>query len=120
MIELNHFYCPDGGWIYDQAIAWNKDPATGKYYSVGFALVSGYQAGSYSRMNGWVTVTVQTGTTLVVVTSRMARETWTQEDPERLDRRQQIDNGHKPFSVFLLHQESHDVPYISADPSIGP
>jgi hypothetical protein len=93
MIELNHFYDPCGRHIYDQVIFYHLAPETGKYRVRAWCLVEDRETLSRRPVKdaatGCVRVEWYDGEHKVVrhLVSRIYRESWTQVDPERMDKR---------------------------------
>lgn len=93
MIELNHFYDPCGRHIYDQVIFYHLAPETSAYRVRAWCLVDDRETlsrrPSRDVARGQVRVEWYDGEHKVVrhLTSRIYRESWTQVDPERMDKR---------------------------------
>lgn len=93
LIELNHFYDQGGKLVYDQVIFYERAPETGRFQVRGWCLVEDRE-----YLNRRPTKNLQTGLyqvdwydadycVLRKVTSRLYRESWTQIDPERADKK---------------------------------
>lgn len=93
MIELNHFYDPCGRHIYDQVIFYHLSPETGKYRVRAWCLVEDRESLTRRPMRdaktGRVRVEWYDGEhkALRHLESGIYRESWTQVDPERMDKR---------------------------------
>ena len=93
MIELNHFYDPAGRHIYDQVIFYHLAPETGKYRVRAWCLVEDRETLSRrpfrNPATGQVRVDWYDGEHKVLrrLASPIYRESWTQVDPERMDKR---------------------------------
>jgi hypothetical protein len=93
MIELNHFYDPHGRHIYDQVIFYHLAPETGKYRVRAWCLVEDRETLSRRPIRnletGRVRVEWYDGEHKVLrhLESPIFRESWTQVDPERMDKR---------------------------------
>jgi hypothetical protein len=93
LIELNHFYDPQGRHVYDQVIFYNRHPATGKYHVRAWCLVEDreslsrrpvYQVSTGLYRVDWLDSDQQV---LRCVQSRLHRESWSHVDPERVDKK---------------------------------
>ena len=83
LIELNHFYGHDGKHVYDQVILWELDPVTRKFRVRDWRLADG----SYPLAeNGLCQVRLIDMQSTWNVRSKLFRESWTQIDPERMDK----------------------------------
>ncbi len=93
MIELNHFYDSSGRHIYDQVIFYHLAPETGKYRVRAWCLVEDRESLSRRPIRNPVTGRVRVewydGEHRVLrhLESSVYRESWTQVDPERMDKR---------------------------------
>lgn len=93
MIELNHFYDPCGRHIYDQVIFYHLSPETGKYRVRAWCLVEDRESLTRRPLRdaktGRVRVEWYDGEhkALRRLESGIYRESWTQVDPERMDKR---------------------------------
>lgn len=88
LIELNHFHGEKGSHVYDQVIFWERIPATGKYRVQDWCLVEDqdvFHRRPRSYTPGVHTVAWFVNGKLLVVTSPLLKESWTQKDPERED-----------------------------------
>jgi hypothetical protein len=87
LIELNHFYDEHGRLVFDQVIFYDWSAADARYNVRAWRLVKNpaqlpqrdWTAGGYSAM--W-----QDGDQLRHIRSKSIRETWTQYDPELVER----------------------------------
>jgi hypothetical protein len=87
LIELNHFYDEHGRLVFDQVIFYDWSSADARYNVRAWRLVKNpaqlpqrdWSSGGYSAM--W-----QDGEQLRHIRSRSIRETWTQYDPELVER----------------------------------
>ena len=88
LIELNHFYAQGGDHVFDQVIFWERAPGTGKYRVQDWVLVEDqdvFHRRPRSYVPGVHTVAWFVNGKLLVVTSPLLKESWTQIDPERRD-----------------------------------
>ena len=88
LIELNHFYGQGGDHVFDQVIFWERAPGTGKYRVQDWVLVEDqdvFHRRPRSYVPGVHTVAWFVNGKLLVVTSPLLKESWTQIDPERRD-----------------------------------
>lgn len=91
LIELNHKYDTDGQHMFDQIIYWEHDPSNGRYYVRAWHMVGPQSANvNYPTHNHktetwevfWFDQSEQLNRK---VKSKIYRETWTKNDPERDD-----------------------------------
>ncbi|MCU0710128.1 MAG: hypothetical protein MUF23_17760 [Pirellula sp.] len=100
LIELNHFYDPCGRHVYDQVIFYHLSPETGKYRVRAWCLVEDRETLSRRPLKdpstGIVRVEWYDGDHKVIrrLESHIFRESWTQVDPERMDKRH-LDERHR-------------------------
>lgn len=88
MIEINHFYDCRGCHVYDQVIFWRRNPSTLRF-EVGSWILCDEQDKYPTRLSdGLIHCRWRDGQQLRDVRSRVLRESWTQTDPERANRRQ--------------------------------
>ncbi len=93
LIELNHFYDPCGRHVYDQVIFYHLAPETGHYRVRAWCLVEDRETLSRRPTRDAHTGLVRVEwfesdqKLLRRLHSPMYRESWTQVDPERLDKR---------------------------------
>jgi len=93
LIELNHFYDPCGRHVYDQVIFYQLAPETGKYRVRAWCLIEDRETLSRRPMKdprtGRVRVEWYDSDQKILrrLESPMYRESWTQVDPERMDKR---------------------------------
>jgi hypothetical protein len=91
-IELNHSFDERGRLIYDQVIFWERTPATGRFQVRAWCLVDDSQVAHRRPLrndNGlYECDVVDTNERLTRrIVSRLFRESWTQIDPEREDKK---------------------------------
>jgi len=87
LIELNHFYDEHGRLVFDQVIFYDWSPSDARYNVRAWRLVKNpaqlpqrdWNGGGYSAM--W-----QDGEQIRNIRSKSIRETWTQYDPELVER----------------------------------
>jgi hypothetical protein len=85
LIEVNHFYNENADKVFDQVIFYEWD--LGRYQVVAWRLVkSPNQLPQRDWQNGGYVTTWQDGEIMRQVRSPAIRETWTQSDPELLER----------------------------------
>jgi hypothetical protein len=93
LIELNHFYDPQGRHVYDQVIFYNRHPGSGKFQVRAWCLVEDRES-----LNRRPIFQVETGLyrvdwldsdqqVLRRIESRLHRESWSHVDPERMDKK---------------------------------
>ena len=93
LIELNHFFDQKGGLVYDQVIFYERAPETGRFQVRAWCLVEDRE-----YLNRRPTKNIQTELYQVdwydsdqrllrKITSRLYRESWTQIDPERANKK---------------------------------
>ena len=93
LIELNHFYDQPGRLVYDQVIFYERSVATGRFQVRAWCLVEDREALNRRPIRNYVTDLVEVDwydtdrRVLRRVTSRLYRESWTQIDPERADKK---------------------------------
>lgn len=91
LIELNHKYGENGQHVFDQVIFWERHPGSGKYRVLDWRMVE--DAIYFSRRpkldqsGSMYAVTWSEGGDYFDVRSRIFRESWTQTDPEVLDKK---------------------------------
>ena len=88
LIELNHYHDTQGIHVYDQIIFWERIPGNGKYRVQDWVLVEDqdtFHRRPRSYTPGVHTVAWLVNGKLLVVTSPLLKESWTQHDPERRD-----------------------------------
>jgi hypothetical protein len=87
LVELNHFYDEQGRLVFDQVIFYNWSPAAERFQVVDWRLVKdGTQLPAHDWRQGCYVATWQDGEVLRRVTAASYRETWTQYDPELVER----------------------------------
>lgn len=87
LIEVNHYFDEQGRLVFDQAIFWDWSAADARYVVRAWRLIKNpaqipardWSTGGYSAI--W-----QDGEVLRQVRSRSIRESWTQYDPELVER----------------------------------
>lgn len=80
-IELNHYHDKQGKLVYDQIVFWKANPSDGR-----FVVRAWCMANDDCRpltVNGIYKVVWRDGNLVRYVSSRLYRESWTQIDPER-------------------------------------
>lgn len=88
LIELNHFYDERGRLVFDQVIFFDWSAAESRYNVRAWRLVKDpAQLPAIAWETRRYTSTWQDGERLRTITATHFRETWTQEDPELLERR---------------------------------
>lgn len=93
LIELNHFYDQKGGFVYDQVIFYERAPETGRFKVRAWCLVEDREQLNRRPVKSETTGLYQvdyhdTDQRLTrKLTSRLYRESWTQVDPERADKK---------------------------------
>ncbi len=121
LIELNHFYDQKGGLVYDQVIFYERAPETGRFQVRAWCLVEDREC-----LNRRPTKNLQTDLYQVdwydsdqrllrKITSRLYRESWTQIDPERAnkklhDERSRISMVQNPKRFFEAEAQDADEP----------
>lgn len=85
LMELNHYYSLKGDYIYSQVVLWNEDPVTGKLQVGAWSIADDFHNAPFpTHGNGihrWQNSKGQQAH------SRLFRESWTQSDPERENKR---------------------------------
>ncbi len=93
LIELNHFYDQKGGLVYDQVIFYEMAPETGRFQVRAWCLVEDRECLNRRPTKNHQTELYQVDwydtdqRLLRKITSRLYRESWTQIDPERADKK---------------------------------
>ncbi len=93
LIELNHFYDRQGKHVYDQVIFFERAPDSGRFVVRAWCLVEDRETLSRRPERDLVHGTVQVDwfdseqKVLRHLTSNLFRESWTQIDPERANKR---------------------------------
>ncbi len=88
LLELNHYHDAKGVHVYDQVIFWERIPGNGKYRVQDWVLVEDqdyFNRRPRTRTPGVYEVIWHVNGKLLVITSPMLKESWTQVDPERRD-----------------------------------
>src|SRR3990167_8176284 len=87
VVEINHFYDDNGRLVFDQLIYWDWSDAAGRYEVRAWRLLkSCNQIPMRDRQRGGYAAVWHDGDQLRVVRHRSTRETWSQYDPELLQR----------------------------------
>jgi hypothetical protein len=87
LIELNHFFDEHGRLVFDQVIFYDWSSADGRYNVRAWRLVKNpAQLPQRDWATGGYSATWQDGEQLRHIQSRSIRETWTQYDPELVER----------------------------------
>jgi hypothetical protein len=91
-IELNHFFDQRGHLVYDQLVFWERTPTTGRFQVRAWCLVDDREAINRRPLkndNGlYECFAVDSNERLTRrIVSRVFRESWSQTDPEREDKR---------------------------------
>jgi len=92
MIELNHFFDPQGRHVYDQVIFYHVAPETGKFRVRAWCLIEDRESLSRRPLRDPHTSTArvewydENQKIVRRLTSKLFRESWTQVDPERSDK----------------------------------
>ena len=93
LIELNHFYDQKGAFLYDQVIFYERSPATGRFQVRAWCLVEDRELHNRRPIKNESTGVYQVDwydsdqRLQRKITSRLYRESWTQIDPERHDKK---------------------------------
>ena len=93
LIELNHFYDHQGRHVYDQVIFYEQPPETGRFQVRAWCLIEDRDNLSRRPVKNAETQLVQVDwfdndqRLLRKITSRSFRESWTQIDPERVNKK---------------------------------
>lgn len=87
-IEVNHFYDDQGRLVFDQIIFWDFHPAESRYHVVAWRMYkqdSQFPTREHRVGRGYVTIW-HDGDLLRRVRTCIVQETWTQFDPELVER----------------------------------
>lgn len=93
LIELNHFYDQLGRPVYDQVIFYERAPETGRFQVRAWCLVEDRESLNRRPVKNYGTQLYQVDwfdtdqRLLRKITSRLYRESWTQVDPERANKK---------------------------------
>ena len=93
LIELNHFYDQQGRLVYDQVIFYERAPETGRFQVRAWCLVEDRDCLNRRPIKNQQTDLYQVDwydtdqRLLRKITSRLYRESWTQIDPERVNKK---------------------------------
>jgi hypothetical protein len=118
LIELNHFYDAHGAHVYDQVIFYERSPETARFQVRAWCLVEDRDL--YTRRPMWNPETKIVAVDwldndqrlLRKIKSKQFRESWTQIDPERADKRR-LDERYRtaliqyPKKEVLMPNESN-------------
>ena len=123
LIELNHFYDQRGRLVYDQVIFYERAPETGRFQVRAWCLVEDRECLNRRPVKNYKTQLYQVDwfdtdqRLLRKITSRLYRESWTQIDPERAnkkihDERSRIAMVQSPkkFLAFEMQLQQADEP----------
>ncbi len=87
VIEYNHFYDEQGRHVFDQLIFYDWSPRENRYQIRDWRLIKTVSQAPYHDANrGFYVATWHDGLTLRQVRAASVRETWTQYDPELIER----------------------------------
>ena len=93
LIELNHFYDQQGRLVYDQVIFYERAPESGRFQVRAWCLVEDRESLNRRPVKNQQTELYQVDwfdtdqRLLRKITSRLYRESWTQIDPERTNKK---------------------------------
>ena len=93
LIELNHFYDQHGRPVYDQVIFYERAAETGRFQVRAWCLVEDRESLNRRPVKNYETQLYQVDwfdtdqRLLRKITSRLYRESWTQIDPERVNKK---------------------------------
>lgn len=93
LIELNHFFDQQGRLVYDQVVFYERAPETGRFQVRAWCLVEDREYLNRRPVKNQETELYQVDwfdtdqRLLRKITSRLYRESWTQVDPERSDKK---------------------------------
>lgn len=85
VIEINHFYCEEGQPIFDQIIYWDWCDAACRFQVRAWRLANRRGVSPVRRAGGYAALWLD-GNDMRRVRAPAARETWTQFDPELVER----------------------------------
>ena len=91
LIELNHHYDACGNHSFDQLIFWEIDPATERFRVRAWKMQNDVDAHPLA-VNGIYQIRITNNRSTTLVQSRMFRESWTQIDPERNDKKRHLES----------------------------
>lgn len=87
VIEFNHFYDEQGRHVFDQLIFYDWSPRENRYQIRDWRLIKTVSQAPYHDVKrGFYVATWHDGLTLRQVRAASVRETWTQYDPELIER----------------------------------
>ncbi len=116
LIELNHFYDQQGRLVYDQVIFYEQSPETGRFQVRAWCLVEDREFLNRRPTKNYETQLYQVDwydtdqRLLRKITSRLYRESWSQVDPERankklLDERLRLSMVQNPSKLASIETE---------------
>ena len=120
LIELNHFYDQRGCLVYDQVIFYERAPETGRFQVRSWCLVEDREDLNRRPVKNHKTQLYQVDwfdtdqRLLRKITSRLYRESWTQIDPERAnkkihDERSRIAMVQSPKKFLAIETQSQPI-----------
>ena len=120
LIELNHFYDQRGRLVYDQVIFYERAPETGRFQVRAWCLVEDREGLNRRPVKNYETQLYHVDwfdtdqRLLRKITSRLYRESWTQIDPERAnkkihDERSRIAMVQSPKKFLALEMQLQQV-----------
>ncbi len=120
LIELNHFYDQRGRLVYDQVIFYERAPETGRFQVRAWCLVEDRECLNRRPVKNYETQLYHVDwfdtdqRLLRKITSRLYRESWTQIDPERAnkkihDERSRIAMVQSPKKFLALEMQLQQV-----------
>lgn len=86
MVEINHLYDEQGRLLFDQIIYYDWHPKQKRYNVRAWRLIKSPSQVPYRRRNGGYLAIWHDGGVLRRVRAQVLRESWTQFDPELLER----------------------------------
>jgi hypothetical protein len=108
-IERNHFYDQRGRLVYDQVIFWERTPATGRFQVRAWTLADDNLLTNRRPVqndNGLYSCEIVDSSERLTrrIVSRVYRESWTQVDPERDDKKRHDES----LRVYLVKRKRVD------------
>lgn len=105
-IELNHFFDQRGHLVYDQLVFWERNPANGRFQVRAWCLVDDRETLNRRPLkndNGlYECFAVDSNERLTRrIVSRVFRESWSQTDPEREDKK----HHHESLRIELVKRK---------------
>ena len=124
LIELNHFFDQQGRLVYDQVVFYERAPETGKFQVRAWCLVEDREYLNRRPVKNQETELYQVDwfdtdqRLLRKITSRLYRESWTQVDPERSnkkfhDERLRISLVQNPKKFLQSQSQEPDEPKVT-------